>query len=139
MASTSSVSKVTVSEQQMEIEFTDDDDSEVIESSQPEQDFKILPLELQKNNESVLPNNHEYIAEIMKAMDGDIECVTVTKNEFKTGSKRKETVIVIDDIEENVSLNEQLEDDARSAPKTARTNTGKSKITDYLFKIDKPK
>lgn len=124
----------------MEIQFTDDDDDdddEIIESSQVSEDnCKILPLEPQRKSDEInLPDNHENIAEIMRVISGDIECVSSTET---MSNKRKETVITIDDdIPDTVCVNENVENDVTN--NLVKTSYGKSKITDYFCKMDKPK
>lgn len=129
--SSNSVKETKAEEEKMEIDFSDDD-SDIIESSQLEENCKIAQQQQQrKDNGNLLPNNHETIMEIMKAIDGDIESSTVAAD-VKITSKRKETVITIEDETGNESKETE-----KSASKIAKT--GCSKITDYFSKIDKPK
>lgn len=121
--STSEIKETQAEEEKMEIEFSDDD---IIESSQPEEKKE------QKDNGNTLPTNHESIMEIMKAIDGDIECATVVPDVKITG-KRKETVLTIED--ETVNDSKESE---KSASKVVKTGVAKVKITDYFYKVDKP-
>lgn len=125
VASTSRIVNETKSSNQekMEIEFSDDESDDIIESSQPEENYK--PIQ-----KTLSASNHEAIMEIMKAIDGDIESVT-TEDVSKATNKRKETVIVIED--------ESINATKESASKIAKTSIAKMKITDYFCKLDQPK
>lgn len=127
--SKSEIKETQVEEEKMEIEFSDDDD--IIESSQPEEK-NCKPVQ-QKDNGNTLPTNHESIMEIMKAIDGDIECANVVPD-VKTTSKRKETVLTIEDETVN-----ECKESEKSASKVVKTSAAKVKITDYFYKVDKPK
>lgn len=132
----------TTNEEKMEIEFTDDESDVIIESSpkEPKEENIKISEENEHGKTSLLPNNHDTIFDIIRAIDGDIECVTSEKSDAKsTISKRKETAITIDDDDDSenndsvIIVNEIVE----NATKVAKITASKSKITHYFSKVDK--
>lgn len=146
VASSSSTSKEVLVER-MEIDFTDDESDDVIESSQNEECVKILPAPVadaeRESNGNVLPSNHESIAEIIKMIDGDIEsgCNEKTESKILQRNQIEEKVVIIDEVKAGSvnSVTETEEESFISSPKVARTSFAKSRITDYFCKVDKPK
>lgn len=131
----------------MEIDFTDDESDDIVESSQNEECVKILPATgadaERENNGNTLPNNHESIVEIIKLIDGDIESCCADKNESKTPQRNQieEKVVIIDEVTTGSMNNvtEKEEESLITSPKVAKMSFTKSRITDYFCRVDKPK
>lgn len=132
----------------MEIEFSDDEDDNIIQSSQKEECCEISPMksdEIERKRESKLPDNHDSIAEIMRMIDGDIESSTVERSKDSSTDEKvqnrakEETLVIINEVKGSVVVTEKEEESLRTnASKVARMSITKSRITDYFCKVDKP-